>query len=517
MPLLSRLSLSLLLATALTPVSLAAEQHSDATKSQAMDTQGAAERGAYLAQLGGCSHCHQVEGGEAFAGGVRINTPFGVLIGPNITPDEETGIGSWSRDDFEGALRRGVNEEGEPLYPAMPYMHFTKLTDEDIDALWAYFQSVTPVRNEVDTVQLPFPYNLRRALSVWKAMYFEPARFEPNPDYNDQVNRGMYLAEGLVHCASCHTPRNSIGGPLENRPYQGASVDGWYAPNISGSAGSKLAKFDQEVLTAFLSDTHPDGLAAFGAMAQVTTSLYDAKPEDVEAIAAYILKRAEDDPEGEAPELEALSDEAFDRGLAVYESNCATCHGEDGRGNQDIAARLVNNGGVTAASPTNVVNVLLGGIAPRRGFGAMPAFADVLNDEEIADVTNYIRRAWDNDGARLANAALVDGRRNNVQEDPRVALAETCPTGDADIISDSLRERVTAMATEDLTSDQLPDAVDKLGPDLPEADYSRKVTALTSIYCNALAELGEGIDQAEVRSRQLAFINAVDSAIAGAN
>ncbi|MEJ2517372.1 MAG: cytochrome c, partial [Methyloceanibacter sp.] len=157
---------------------------------------------------------------------------------PNITPDKATGIGTWTRDDFANALRNGVDDEGAPLYPAMPYVHYTKMTDDDLDALWAYMQTVTPVNNEVKVNELPFPYSVRSSLLAWKAMFFTPGRFEPDPSKSAEYNRGAYLVEALGHCGSCHTPRNFMGASITDEALQGATIQEWYAPDISNGKDS---------------------------------------------------------------------------------------------------------------------------------------------------------------------------------------------------------------------------------------------------------------------------------------
>ena len=497
-------------------VALAQSEESSADASSSSDQSDLVARGEYLSNMAGCRHCHQARDGEPYAGGRVILTPFGRLMSPNITQHEPSGIGGWTRDDFEGALRRGVNKEGGPLYPAMPYNRYTLMSDEDIDALWAYYQTVEPVFNEVETIQLPFPYNVRQGVAVWKELYFEEARYEPREEWDDQLNRGAYLAEGVAHCAACHTTRNSIGGPVADQAYQGAVVDGWYAPNISGSVDSHLNKFDQETLTAYLANEHPDGLAAFGPMYQVADSLSKAERSDVEAISAYILKRAEDDPEGEADEVAELSEDAMARGAAIYEGNCLSCHGDDGMGRDGLAARLVNNGGVNGDNPVNVINVLLQGIEPRNDWGQMPSFYDSLSDEEIADVTNYVRASWGNEVPRLATALDVERARGVAQLDMTgdTDLTAACPVVSLEGVSDGTRDAVRAVADGPVQEGELQDAVASLENDLSDAEYTRKLTVMTSLYCDALAELDADISEADFRERQLAFMNELNNAIA---
>jgi mono/diheme cytochrome c family protein len=471
-------------------------------------------RGQYLAMIGGCKHCHTADAGD-YAGGVVLGTPFGELVGPNITPDPDTGIGTWTRDDFEGALRQGRQKDGGPLYPAMPYLSFTQMTDQDIDDLWAYFRNVEPVTHEVQVIQLPFPFNIRTGVNAWQVLYFDAHRFEPDAEKSDQINRGRYLAEGPVHCTSCHTPRNAIGGPIEDRAYQGALVDGWYAPNISGTQGSALEKFDQETLTAYLADEHPDGLAAFGAMYQVTESLQDAQRSDIEAIAAFILDRAEDDEPGRGPEIESIPDEVMERGAGVYEAQCQSCHAEDGMGGEN-AARLVDNGGVNAQSPMNVVNVLLQGIETRNQFGPMPSFVNVLSDQELSDVSNYVRRSWGNDGPESATPEMVAESRPDAEETDSIDLTTNCPAPGNYEIPAGVRTQVGDLAGQTVAEEDIAPLVEGFHAAEPDAGYSEAMAALTAEYCLALAEAEPAVGRSVFLERQLSFMNEIDDAMRAA-
>ncbi len=244
-------------------------------------------RGAYVARAAGCRACHSGEAGD-YAGGKVIETPFGNLASANITPDPETGIGGWTLADFDRALRQGHNREGEPLYPAMPYMHYTKMTDEDLGLLWDYIQSLEPVRNEVDVNRLPFPYSIRASVNVWQGLYFEEGRFEPDPEESDTWNRGAYLVQAMAHCGSCHTPRDALGGPKKDQFLQGRQLGSYYAPDISGGPGSVIGDRSVEELTAFLHGNGENNHVALSDMRQVTSDLSSLREDDVRAIATYI-------------------------------------------------------------------------------------------------------------------------------------------------------------------------------------------------------------------------------------
>ncbi len=479
-----------------------------ATAVQAQEDQN--DRGVYLKNLAGCVHCHTAPDGEPFAGGLTLQTPFGKLVSPNITPDE-TGIGGWTLEDFTRALREGKNHEGQPLYPAMPYTAFTKLTDEDVEGLWSYISNLEPVENEVEVVQLPFPYNIRSSVGVWQAMFFEEGRFEPNPDFDDQLNRGAYIVEALAHCSSCHTPRNALGAQIESRKFQGNHTEQWYAPDISRGPNSVLTKWDEEGLTGFLSGDHSNNIPAFGAMGQVTSSLSQVSEEDVAAVAAYMLKGQPEVEDGEVASLEPLSEEQAAMGDSLFESNCLACHGEDGKGEPGVAASLVSNGGVVAKVPDNVINVLLAGIAPNEDYGVMPSFAEELSDEEIAAVANHVRRSWGNEGEEIASAELVAYLREiGDPVDPSVDLAVNCRSVATEAITQDLQDALSERAqSTDVTTDGLSDISQSYASERPELSQSERVIAMSALYCRELAIANPDLSVADFNRAQISFLDAV--------
>jgi len=205
-------------------------------------------RGAYLARVGDCIACHTAgPRSPPFAGGLPINSPFGIIYSTNITPDPDNGIGRYSLADFSRAVRNGIAKDGKRLYPAMPYASFTGITDDDIRALYAYFMSeVKPVNYKPPETKLPFPFNIRLSLMFWDALFAEDERYKPHDDRDAQWNRGAYLVQSLGHCGACHTPR---GLAFQEKAYSessplylsGALVDNWYAANLSGDPASGLA------------------------------------------------------------------------------------------------------------------------------------------------------------------------------------------------------------------------------------------------------------------------------------
>jgi mono/diheme cytochrome c family protein len=188
------------------------------------------DRGAELAAIGNCSDCHTRDVGVPYAGGRALPTPFGTIYASNLTPDLATGIGTWSEEAFRRAMHEGVDREGRQLYPAFPYDHFTKATDEDIQALYSFLMSIPAIRNVIPSNQLSFPFSFRPIIAGWKVLFLSQASLEKDTSKSVEWNRGRYLVEGLGHCGSCHTPRNALGGEKKGSPYAGGAAEGWNAP-----------------------------------------------------------------------------------------------------------------------------------------------------------------------------------------------------------------------------------------------------------------------------------------------
>jgi len=232
--------------------------------------QSADKNGEYLALAGDCISCHTAPGGKPYAGGLKMQTPFGFLLSPNITPDVETGIGSWSKDDFARALHDGINKKGQDLYPAMPFTSYTKVTRADVDAIYDYLRTLKPVSNAVKVNQLDFPFNIRTSMMVWRELFFKRGFFKPDPKQSVTWNRGAYLVEGLEHCSACHSPRNIMGAIKPSKEFTGAVIDGWYALNLTSNSIVGLGSWStQEIANYLKTGKNPGKTTALGPMEEV--------------------------------------------------------------------------------------------------------------------------------------------------------------------------------------------------------------------------------------------------------
>jgi len=351
-------------------------------------------RGAQLAALGDCATCHTAPGGETFAGGRPLATPFGTIYSTNITPDLTTGIGRWSQAAFERAMREGVDREGAHLYPAFPYDHFTLLDDADSTALYAFMMTRQPVHAQTPDNHLPFPLNMRFILAGWKLLFLHKGPYQPDAAHDVQWNRGAYLANGIGHCGACHTPRNSLGAEIRTRHFAGGDAEGWHAHAINSDSQSHEA-WNADALRTYLSQGwHEQHGDAHGPMAPVSQSLATASDSDVRAIAVYVASvmgnRQHDKTAADPP--------SNDTGAAVYAAACANCH--DGTRPLPFGGiKLTLSTAATGETPTNLINVILTGLHPPEGTAGaiMPGFSSTLTDGQLESLISYIRA---NFGAR---------------------------------------------------------------------------------------------------------------------
>jgi len=377
-------------------------------------------QGEYLARAGDCVACHSTPGGRQFAGGRAMATPFGNLYVPNITADDETGIGRWTSDDFYRMMHTGISRDGTLLYPAMPFASYTKITREDSDAIFAYLLSVPPVQQQNRPHELRFPYNNRDLLLGWRALYFKQGEYVPDPMQPAQWNRGAYLVQGLGHCAMCHTAINVLGGSSESKAFEGGMIpnQNWYAPSLTSNREAGLGNWSLKDITDLLQVGISHRGTVYGPMAEVVyNSLQYLSDKDVEAMAVYLKALPQRDSEPlPTSSAQLVSPNVMELGRKVYAKQCAMCHGDEGRGQPPQYPPLANNQSITMSSPVNSIRMVLNGGYPPgtkknpRPHG-MPPFSHILNDEEVAAVVTYIRVAWGNSGTPVAAAQANDLRK----------------------------------------------------------------------------------------------------------
>jgi mono/diheme cytochrome c family protein len=376
-------------------------------------------RGAYLARAGNCMACHTARGGEPYAGGRAIETPFGAVYTSNLTPDEKSGIGSWSAAHFWRAMHNGRSKDGRLLYPAFPYTSYTQVTREDSDALFAYLRSLPAVFNPNHAHTLQFPFDSQAALAVWRALYFKPGVYQPQASRSAEWNRGAYLVQGLGHCSACHSARNALGATTAGLDLAGGLIpmQNWYAPSLASPHEAGVADWERSDIVSLLKDGTSKRGSVSGPMAGVVLgSTQYLTPDDLGAMAQY-LKALPPSTTTPPPVSEASGSAA---GAKLYEQHCAGCHGLQGDGVPNAYPALAGNRAVTMSQTANLVQIVLhGGYAPAtqgnpRPFG-MPPFVLVLNDTEIAAVLTHLRQSWGNQAGSVTALEVNRIRANQAR------------------------------------------------------------------------------------------------------
>ena len=374
-------------------------------------TDGLIARGAYLVRAGNCMSCHTARGGQPYAGGLGIPTPFGTVFTSNLTPDANTGIGSWSPGHFWRALHNGRSKSGRLLYPAFPYTSYTQVTRADSDAMFAYLRSQPAVNQPNRPHAVDFPYNTQAALAVWRALYFKPGTYQSAAGRSAEWNRGGYLVNGLGHCSACHAERDALGGSWQPLVLGGGliPVQNWYAPSLVSPHEAGVGDWDKERIVQLLKTGVAPGASVSGPMAEVVlgSTQYLSGP-DLDAMATYLKALPDAGQSPEKPVAARQATASFDREAAakLYEQHCAQCHGAKGEGVANAYPALAGNRAVTMAASDNLVQMVLGGgFAPAtagnpRPFG-MPPFVLTLNDSEVAAVISHIRNAWGNQASAV--------------------------------------------------------------------------------------------------------------------
>lgn len=372
------------------------------------------ERGRYLALAGDCLACHTKPGGEPYAGGRAIETPFGVIYSRNLTPDHETGLGLWSNADFYRALHKGLSRDGSHLYPAFPYTYFTRISEADAIAIKAYLDTLAPIRNKISPPRLPWPISQRGLMVVWNALFFHKGGTgQPIPD------RGAYLVEALGHCGACHTPKNFLGADKSKRKLQGGKILNWFAPNQTGDLRSGLGNWSEDEIVEYLQTGRNLHSLAGGPMAEVvelsTSRLTEA---DLRAMAIYLkaLPPARQDAESTRPGSQEMAS-----GEAIFVDDCAGCHQRSGEASPRAFALLKGSAVVQSRDPRNVIRLILQGTRAattdaRPTPFTMPAFGWKLDDKQVAAVATYVRSAWGNVAPPVTKRRVAAVRRKVARE-----------------------------------------------------------------------------------------------------
>src|SRR6266478_8798168 len=315
--------------------------------------------GKALVEAGDCASCHTADPAKPFAGGKRIDTPFGAIYSPNLTPDRETGLGAWSDDEFYRALRSGVRRDGSRYYPAFPYPNFTKMIRDDLLAIRAYLTTLTPVPNSPPPPELRWPLNYRVVMRAWNFLFFRPGVFAPNQQKSPEWNRGGYLVTGAAHCGTCHTPKNIFGADKRGRAFRGGLVQGWFAPRLDGAERSGLKSWSVDDIVQYLQSGRNGKSHAGGLMAEVVANSTSKMSDgDVRAIAVYLKDLPAGAPE---PEIIAPPEASMKRGAEIYAHACVSCHEADGSSAPRVYPPLPGNALLQSADPSSTLRIILDG------------------------------------------------------------------------------------------------------------------------------------------------------------
>ncbi|WP_343675638.1 c-type cytochrome [Paraburkholderia heleia] len=400
---------------------------------------GGEPRGAYLARAADCVACHSAPGGRPFAGGLKMGTPLGNIFSTNITPDAQTGIGSYSLADFDRAVRQGVAKDGHQLYPAMPYPSYARISDADLAALYGYFMhEVTPVHQQNRASEIRWPLNVRWPLAVWNRLFVDSHPYRADPAHDAQWNRGAYLVQSLGHCGACHTPRGvafeeETTGGNDSAFLGGATLDGWTASDLRGDQATGLGRWSKADIVAFLKDGGNAHASVFGSMIDVyNNSSQFLTDDDLDAIATYLKSLPPRHP-GQTWTYDDTAARTLKQGdlrmpgAETFRTQCASCHGIDGKGLGQRLPSLAGNPNVLAADPSSVVDLILNGSQRVVRHGVpdsyrMAPFRLQLSDEEIADLATWVRQAWGNHAGAVTQSDVAKLRASTDMSSDQVII-----------------------------------------------------------------------------------------------
>lgn len=376
----------------------------------------AIKRGEYVMRLADCAACHQTN----FAGGYRIDTPFGTLMTSNITPDKASGIGNMTERNFFDAVRQGRGRHGL-LYPAMPYTSYVKMNDSEMHDLWAYMSTLPAISNSVDeNGGMHFPYNIRLAMAGWNMLFFDNSGFRPDPSKNAEWNRGKYIVDGPAHCSVCHTARNFLGGEVNNGYLQGGTLGSWFAPDITPNPHAGIGLWKPGQIEEYLKTGANGSSVAAGPMAEaVEHSTQYFNRSDLKSVAVYLRSLpASDKHPGQAF---TMSENGKTDAALSYEVNCSACHGLEGEGIKGMVPSFAGNQAMQQ-DPTNMIHAMLRGArAPhtvdRQTAAGMPAFDWKMDDQQMADILNYVRNSWGNRASEVSAEQVSSLRKATQAQD----------------------------------------------------------------------------------------------------
>jgi mono/diheme cytochrome c family protein len=377
------------------------------------------ERGRYLVTLGDCAACHTTPNGKPFAGGLPIQTPFGVIYTPNITPDRQTGIGAWSDEQFYKAMHEGVSADGRRLYPAFPYPYYTRVNRDDVQAIRDYLNTLQPISNTPPANKLPFPLNERIVMKPWDWLFFDDGTFKADPKKSTQWNRGAYLVEGLGHCGACHTPKNVAGADEDKKHLEGSNLQNWAAPDLTNDKAAGLNSWSEDDIVAYLKTGRNAHSSATGPMSDVIVdSTSKMKVDDLFAMATYLKDLPDSNDNRTNPQPQRLDANVAKSGEAIYLDQCAACHRSTGEGVPGYFPPLKGSANAQQHDPTTVLRLILEGARSvptdlRPTPLSMPAFDWKLSDEQIAAVASYVRNSWGN-SAPVVNSSQVKDLRGKL-------------------------------------------------------------------------------------------------------
>jgi mono/diheme cytochrome c family protein len=403
-----------------------------ATDSAAQAAAQGLSHGEYVARLANCVACHSVPEGEALAGGLKMNVPMmGNIYTTNITPDNATGIGDYTFDDFDRAMRFGVKKNGQRMYPAMPYPSYAKMSEQDMRALYDFIMNeVEPVNQPNQANEIPgWKDNARLGMGIWNLLTMDDEPYEPDSNQSDAWNRGAYLIQGPGHCGACHTPRGLLmqekGLNEDDSAFlSGAPLDHWNASSLNGDINSGLGRWTEADVAEFLGSGHNRFGTAFGTMVEVVNnSTQHMSDADLNAMAVYLKSLP---PVAEVNATAWQYDNGATESLLIlnfsetgsqdYYEYCSNCHGTNGQGYYPYQPPLAGNPVVMDADPSSLINLTLNGslrVIAEQGpdVNDMPYFRQLLSDQEIADVITYIRSSWGHNAAPVTAAQVSEIRQ----------------------------------------------------------------------------------------------------------